>query len=219
MENLNKLFVIAVLALFLTACAETQKEAAAGAGKESAVTEKGDAKSDLKDIIGAKVPTYMVTYDMSAEAGVSEITMYFKDGKIRSDVIANGQKASTFFIGDKMYSCTETPKAMCIVFTSAQKPTEQTDEMEANVDSYSIKELSPRRIAGEDTRCFAIKAEQTDMEACYARKGALLYSKSASAGKTFEMTATAYSPEVSDAVFDLPAQPQDINAMMAQYQQ
>jgi len=47
----------------------------------------------------------------------------------------------------------------------------------------------------------------------------MLYSKVSLQGKTFEMTATDYSTTVQDSVFELPAEPQDINAMMAKYQQ
>ena len=43
-------------------------------------------------------------------------------------------------------------------------------------------------------------------------------SEVAASGSTIELKATEYSRDVSDADFELPAEPQDMSALMAQYQ-
>jgi len=218
MENINKLlfcfFILFVILFFATACAKTEKETATETKGE---VQAADAKSIFSNLLANKAKTFMVSYDMKGEE-ISKMTMYFKGGKIRYDVVSDSQEVSLFFIDNKAYSCTKSPK-MCIISEQAQKPSTGTESVEKNIEQSTIVSKPSRVIAGKTAKCFEVSNAQGSFEVCYSNEGIMLYSKVSLQGKTFEMTATDYSTTVQDSVFELPAEPQDINAMMAKYQQ
>jgi len=229
MENLKKfifLFSLIFVSFFLVSCAGNNGAANAPAAEKAAPTQKesaqsvpsGDAKGVFSGLLANKAPTYMVTYDIKGEDQLSEMTLYFKNKNMRYDSVTHEKKSSVFILDSKMYSCSYEP-LMC-VFLSGQTETPQTgtEEIEKNVNNYNIIAKPSRKIAGTTAKCFELVAAQATSEVCYSNEGVPLYTKSSLSGKTFEMTATEYSTSVSDSVFTLPAEPQDINAMMAKYQ-
>jgi len=124
-----------------------------------------------------------------------------------------------FWMDSKVYSCTYDPK-MCVVFAGQQEqPKTGTEDVERNTESYKFVAKPSRVIAGTAAKCFEVSNAQGSAEVCYSNEGIPLYTKSTTPSGTVEMTATDYSTSVSDSVFTLPAEPQDINAMMAKYQQ
>ena len=207
----------------MVACAgnngtNVQTKEASPVKEPAASAPSGDAKGVFSGLLANKAPTYMVTYDVKGGDQLSEMTLYSKNKNMRYDSVTHEKKSSIFIIDNKMYSCTYDP-LMCI-FLSGQNETPQTgtEEIENNADTYSIIAKPSRTIAGTKANCFELSNDQGISDVCYSNEGIPLYTKSLANNQTVEMTATEYSTSVSDSVFTLPAEPQDINAMMAQYQ-
>ena len=222
MENLTKfLFLFFVISIFVVACAKApaaEKKTPETAAQEPAISSE-QAKNIFTNLVTNRATTYMVSYDYSGEGETTKITMYFKNQNMRYDTVAHGNQSSLFLIDNKVYSCSYVPR-MCVFFSGeTQKPRTGMEDVEKNIDQSTIVSMPSRKIAGMTAKCFQISNSQGSSEMCYSSGGVPLYTKSESNGKTYEMTATDYSTSVSDSVFVLPAEPQDINAMMAQYNQ
>lgn len=228
MENLNRFFIFIslffVVAVLISACAKTEevKEAGQTADQAAAKNEaapSGDAKGILTGLIGSKAPTYMVSYDITGGNDLSKMTMYFKSGKMRYDTEAHGNKSSLFVMDNTIYTCSFEPKMCISLGQQNETPKTGTENVEKNLENYNIVAKPSRTIAGTTAKCFALSNADGAAEACYSSQGVPLYMKSTSQGSVYEMTATDYSTSVSDSAFTLPAEPQDLNALMAKYQQ
>ena len=209
-------FALFFISLLLVACKEEGgKTTNVSSSKES--TDSGD----LSKILSERATTYKVSYDTSALPGSGgEITMAFKGGKIRYDTVteAEGQKTTTsvFMIDGKNYICMEKPQKMCIISSSGEAtPATGTEEIEKNPNNYKMVPLPSKTIAGTTAKCFRVTSGTTSSDVCYSKEGVMLYIKS----NEMEMTATSYTTNVPDSTFELPSQPQDLNAMMQKYQQ
>jgi hypothetical protein len=223
MENLKQFFIFLSLffaiAVLVSSCAGKE---ATTKGTESMKTEEtpgGDAKGIISGLIANKIPTYMVNYDITGAGDLSSMRIYSKSGKFRYDTVSHGNEAFLFFIDRKMYSCSESPKMCVYLGQQNETPKTGTEDVEKNLNSYDVVAKPSRVIAGTTAKCFELSSGEAVSEICYSKEGIPLYTKSTSQGNIFEMTATDYSTSVSDSVFELPAEPQDINALAAQYQQ
>jgi len=220
MENISKfLFLFFVISIFVVACAkEPVAEKKTPETAAAPVVSGEQAKNILTNLILHKTPTFMVRYDIKGQEALTEMTMYSKNGNMRYDTVSHGNQSSLFLIDNKIYSCSYDPK-MCVFFSGeTEKPKTGIENVEQNVANETVISKPSRTIAGMTAKCFAVTDGQSS-EACYSSDGVLLYVKSESNGNVYEMTATDYSTSVSDSVFALPAEPQDINAMIAKYQQ
>jgi len=225
MENIDKfLFLFFAIAVLVTGCAGTTTTGSSSGDSSGAIagadakSGSGDAKGALSGLLKNKATTFMVSYEMTGAGEAMSMTMYSKGGKFRYDTSVEGQEGSLFFIDNTVFSCSGEP-VMCVMFGEGEAPSMGTEDIEDDLESYKITSKPSRTIAGKTAKCFGVSSMDADVEICYSNEGIPLYSKTTVEGQAMvEMKATKYSTSVADSVFELPAEPQDISAMMAQYQ-
>lgn len=223
MENLTKFFILFfVLSVFLAACGNQTQVVKNDKSDDTVAAPSADAKGDLKDIMDNKATNFMATYEISGVESFSEMSLYWKDDKFRYDFENEEGKGSLFFMDGKLYSCSkQDDQDICVDMGEQEAPETFANQFSADLDNYNIFSKPSRTIAGQTARCYGFTDTENDVdwESCYSNDNALLYSKTTNAEQTIELKATKYSKSVSDADFELPAEPQDVSAMMAQYQQ
>lgn len=208
-------FVLFLISILIVGCkGETGNTATTPGGKEV----KEVSGSGISDILSNRASTYKVSYDASTSGQVEQITMAFKNNKIRYDTVANvqGQETTTsvFMLDGKTYVCTEKPQKMCLATGETNAPSTGAEAIESDLSDYGITSLPSRTIAGTSAKCFKFTSKDASADMCYSNDGVMLYIKS----DQMEMTATSYTTSVPDSTFELPSTPQDINEMMKQYQ-
>ncbi len=222
MENISKfLALFFVLSFFLAACGQTQ-QVTTDSGMQEKSQDSGSVSSEsakdvIADVISGRTKTFMVAYQVTGAGESNEMTMFVKDKKFRYDSGTGEEKGSIFFVDGKVYSCSYNPE-MCVEFGDGEEPPSVTEEIESNLEGYNVMSKPDRTIAGAKAKCFGVGGTGTSVEVCYSEKGVPLYTKSEADGQVVEMVATEYSTSVSDSTFELPADPQDLEAMMAQQQ-
>jgi hypothetical protein len=163
---------------------------------------------------------YKVTYQYSTSAqgistsGTETIVMKGKD--IRTDVTTAQVSASTYILGDKIYSCSNAQgQTICYELPSNQQQqssnaVQNQESLKQNWENFNMQMLGTRDIAGTTATCFSYEIQQGTYEYCYSSNYVLLYMKADVNGYTSELTATSFSNTVSDSEFDLPAEPQQL---------
>lgn len=158
-------------------------------------------------------PTYMAKYEISApgndsQLGAMEYTLYSKGNIRRTDVSMMGINAQTWILTDRTVTCSEMEGFMektCEESESTGEPVNtmniDKEEFEANKDNYKAYSLPSKTIGGETANCFSIEmiSEEMTAEYCFSSDGILLYSKGITEDGEFEMKATEFSRNVSDA--------------------
>lgn len=190
----------------------TNASTSSGAGTSSSTgaSNSSDPFSAFKSLVTSN-PEYMVTYSVSGVSSLSQMSEYFKSGKVRTDVSTGGYSAETFILSDGIYSCTQYSGAWTCFKT--QKPTASPDSnIRNNINDYnnSVTALPGMTILGQPTSCFGVTRNNVNSVFCYNEKGVPLYIKTATQQATTEFTATAYNDTVADSVFDLPTTPQSV---------
>ena len=210
------IFVLFLISILIVGCkGESGNTTTTPGGKEV----KEVSGSGISDILKNKVSTYEVSYDSSVSSQVEQITMAFKDGKVRYDTVANvqGQETTTsvFMLDGKTYVCTEKPQKMCFATGETNAPSTGAEAIEKDPEAYSITSLPSRTIAGVSAKCFRFVSKDASADMCYSNDGVMLYIKN----DQMEMTAKSYTTNVPDSTFELPSTPQDMSAIMQKYQQ
>lgn len=222
------ILILFLISIILISCAKettvVQQPAAQGAGQPAAAQAQPSeqAKAGLTNLLVNKIKTYKVTYSIATsetENPASEMTMYYSGSdKVRIDTsgTSGGQQMSTslYILAGKTYICTEKPQKMCIQQNTEANPEVFTgqEDVEKNLESYSIMPLPSRTIAAVNSQCYRITVSGGEMiDSCYSSGGIMLYTKTRSS----EMTAKSFTTNVPDSDFTLPAQPQSLEAYQA----
>lgn len=202
-----------------TAAQATQPDAATA----PAATSQADAGPSFADLVrGGKLASYKVTYKWTSTAGgqstTSQQTWYFKPPKTRLD-FSDGQSSSlsTFMLDTGTYLCTVQGNDKSCFQTSTDAATDQNVAFDLQEDfqkdpsalNATLKET--RTIAGQQAFCYTIRelvATQVGaVTMCYSRTGIPLLMQWGVGADTFSMEATAFSTDVPDSDFVLPATP------------
>jgi hypothetical protein len=209
---------------------------ASSSGSAEADVEKASAGSDWADKFSSlaamkKNLEFSVTYDYSmvdeSTNAIESYTMtqYFAKGKYRMDSKIGLNEMSVFMVDNKYTTCNKQDGAwQCFIMPSDEKqddPTSHFSAIEDNpVDTDTTYE-GTKSIAGTTAYCYNVRwsgqGDEGGIEACYSKEGVPLYMKTVSGASEIEMKATKYSTSVSDSDFEPPAEPMDMEAMMAQY--
>jgi hypothetical protein len=171
-----------------------------------------NAKSKLVETMANQI-VYKADYDVVAQGQTSQMTQYFKGGNMRMDITAQGFEMRSYLLEDRFYACNMATGSWMCQEIAYQKDVSQ--DVQENIQNYEVTELPSRVIAGTTADCYLVKAEQGDVEYCYAEYVPLYIKTSAS-----EMTATSYSKSVSSSDLELPAEPGvpiDPSQLMAGY--
>jgi len=219
MENLGKFiflfFVIFIVSVLFSSCAKKEVKT------PEQITNNvyyEDGKPIFLNITQKNVTTFMLVEELKGKNELYNLTYYFKDGKARFDMVLDGEKISHFILYNKTYDCMASLKR-CNELGMTEKPTIGFEWVIKDIDKKNITLKSSRIIAGINTKCFGIISEsKEEAEICLSDDAIPMYEKLISDEEVNERTVKYYSTNVSDSVFELPAEPQDINAMMQQYQ-
>ncbi len=244
MKKFLVILAILLLAVGLAGCKEdvdkqqtTKSDRASASGSGSS----GSADADVKEAsgssgVGEKITNYIskkknmefsVSYDYSVSGSGTneqwEMTQYFGNNKYRMDMKADGQETQFFYIGKEVTSCSKDKNEwMCMVLGTGEEmndPTEQFSSIEDDLDDTSATYKGTKKIAGTTAHCWGINyaSYMGNTEFCYTKNGIPLYMLIESGGAEIELKAKSFKNSVSASDFQPPAEPIDMNAMMAQY--
>ncbi|HLG24876.1 MAG TPA: hypothetical protein VI564_08150 [Candidatus Nanoarchaeia archaeon] len=230
--------ILVVMVLVLSACKPNDQANADNTAKDNTKQQdakpvekteektagaKPDVSDDFKNFLVNKDKLeWQITYDLVSKAQGTEfkskMVQYFKGAKkMRTDVVANGIEARTFFINDVVTSCSKMgAKWNCY---SIDVPQDKIADVEKDLKegnaNYKIEDDGTKVIVGKTAKCFKVTGISADLEAtvryCFSSEGAPLYVYFESPQATTEMTALLYETVVNDRVFDLPAEPTKID--------
>ncbi len=218
MENISKfLFLIFVSAFLLTACGEKAGTSRAEETEVKASQPSQEATAELQDIIDNRASTFMAGYEITGITNVSEKTLYRKGENLRYDLAVGGETGSIYFMDQIVYSCSP---GQCVDLGNATPPRTMSDQFNANLEGQIVSARPSRVIAGVTAKCFGFSdpSSLTDVETCYSPENVMLYARTSVAGEATEIKAVEYSTTVSDSVFELPSEPEDLSALVEQYQ-
>jgi|GEM_PF-1615464 len=197
----------------------------------------GDAKAGLKTIFEkyGKLE-YMVAYDVTAtndgKTEKTKMTQYLKGESMRMDVSGNQDgktyEARTFITPLAFITCSKDETEWQCIKMEAPEDQQQDlaakyeEEGDAFWDGNQVYNEPDRTIAGVKAKCFKLIVtipEQGTMTeiGCYSPEGVPLYIEIKTPQGTNVMQATSYKTTVTAADFVPPVEPQDLDAMMAQY--
>ncbi len=149
---------------------------------------------------------YAVKAVTNGESSQVQMTQYFKDGKIRTDVTSSGVEVRTFVDGTTVNSCFQAGGSWNCQASQVPATNVETD-VKANADTYVAD--GTMSVAGTTANCFKGSNAQGDIRYCISSDCVPLFvSYSATqSGVTVqtETKATAYAATVADADFALPA--------------
>lgn len=219
---------------------KTEKNSGDGSGDslgsaEASVDEGSESSSEeMNRYLSNKATSkYTVVYNFKTESGARDETMEMKyyysgpDNFLRMDGNFGNSQGSIFIKGTDYYSCSKNGvQWTCMKLVSNQAmavdPTEQFKMMEENLNEMKILKKGSKIFAGTKTECFGMTIsggpDTATMEQCYTKEGIPLYLYVETEDGTHTMEAKEFSLSVSPADFELPAEPVDMDAMMAQYQ-
>jgi hypothetical protein len=196
-----------------------------------------DAKADLEKIFKMANVEFMVEYDWRSDMGTESVNgimkLYMKGSKMRTDSTQTFQgdtmESQTFISEEEFITCSKQGTWTCMKIEAPEMeemPTGLQEEYEAEGEAFwdamSVFAAPDRRIAGTTAKCFLIEESLPDVgtvsqEVCYSAKGVPLYIEVKNPEGTMKQEATSYSTSVSDSSFTPPAEPQDMEDLMAQY--
>ena len=173
-----------------------------------------DARNALEAFFAKKDRLeFSVTYDLSMPNVASgTMTQYFKDeAHMRVDSNILDIESQTFIVEGAITSCTNLGSWNCIDLAEFDVPTVSAqNDIEENMDAYAIVGVASRTIAGVSATCFSIAGEEFAYEMCFSPEGVPVYVESPTLQGDVAFTATSYSLSVTDSVFDLPAEPNEL---------
>lgn len=207
---------ILILTIAISGCADNNQD-----------TSTADAKTELKNILSKKdTLEYKIAYTINtAELKNTPMTQYMKGRNMRIDATVDGVESQAYIKGSEIYSCSKAPEGwFCVGFETTDSIKEQisyipADHLDETHNAYNVKRMEKRTIAGVSAQCYKTESTQDNSysEHCYSSDNIPLYMKTVSGEPgtiATEITATSYSTSVSDADFELPAEPMDIDLMM-----
>ncbi|HYD02795.1 MAG TPA: hypothetical protein VEC16_00695 [Alphaproteobacteria bacterium] len=231
---MNKILaIIMVLTLFLYGCASDAPENNSNNGNSaeeiSGISLLNEITATMENGLNAE---YSVTYEMDYGEEKADITLYMKDGKIRTDAIAQGIESRSYFTGNAATICTkQNDKFSCLKVTSDEETynpadinlsfTEYEEEIASENEQFKIYRDGTITVSGNVAKCYAFEYGTAVKErTCLSKEGILLYHKYTEGTETSEFTAKSYSTKVSDSVFELPAGAEiiDMNDQIASMQ-
>jgi hypothetical protein len=232
------ILVLLILAIGLMGCAEdlekksTSRPSTSGSAEVSAEKESGSSGLSEKfmDFVTKKVSAeYMVEYDMKMTGDETQsfvMTQYIKGEKMRFDMDTPEGDVRSYMMDNAFYTCTNTEGDwMCMKMSmdmTGQDSTMQTtgyfEDVESAPDNYDISYDGTMRVAGAMTACFKISFAESgftgELRECFSKEGVPLYMLVEGDGSKTEMKAKSYERSVSSSAFELPAEAQDLSAMM-----
>ncbi|MDO8625198.1 MAG: DUF4412 domain-containing protein [Candidatus Diapherotrites archaeon] len=173
----------------------------------------------LTDLFAAQnAAAFQVTYNFTATSASGNtsgtMTQYYKSQKMRTDLTtqAEGQNVESRIIvtGESTYACSQLEGAWnCLKTTTPNTATQGTQDIQAHPNDYTVTPDGTKTVAGYETTCYKAQrnGETARVRFCYTSDGKPLYIKGEDNGEVSEFTATVVSTSVTDADFELPAQP------------
>lgn len=201
-----------------TAAAVPPAAAATTAPTTAAATASGPNIADL--LKAGKATTYKATYRWSITAGgqttTSEQTWYVKGANSRFDFsAAPGASISMYSLVDGTYICTNSGGAAFCQKSApgaalGQNPSADFAlQLQGDPTKFNAAFTGSQSIAGQQAQCYSVKSlgggAFGDVNTCYSPSGVPLKTTITSSGTTMTTEATAFSTDVSDADFTLPA--------------
>ena len=196
-----------------------------------------DLKAQLMGLFAGGAKDYMVAYDTTISgdgqpAYTAKMTYYLKGvDKLRMDTLANmpGAGDSRFYkISGSFITCNKQGADWtCIKIPQqdpSKDPTNQSAEIQKNIETSDITQLPDRVIAGVTAKCYRMivsvntdEAKQSGMSSwdntyCVSTDGVLLFSDSQSNNTHIVQEATSYVKGVADSEFVPPATPKDLSS-------
>jgi outer membrane lipoprotein-sorting protein len=225
------LIVLAVAALALAACGGAaapsgQAPAATAPAGGSAATSTAAAPTaasgpNIADVLKAgKATTYKATYKWSTTAGGqtidSEQTWYYKAPNSRFDFSAGpGASFSIFSLADGTYLCTSAGGTSFCQKSAGRSAFGQNPaadfalQLQGDPTKFNAAFTGSQTIAGQQAQCYNVKSLAGgafgDVSTCYSSNGVPLKTTITAQGTSVTMEATAFSTNVTDADFALPA--------------
>jgi hypothetical protein len=244
MKKIIMLLMIALLLISIAGCKEEGSGAKkTAATKDSAAEDSLDADpaeadadaeeessglaDDFVEMMSKKTALkYTVTYKMTGSSQGSsfnyQMTQYFGGAdRFRMDSANSGVETRSYLMDNKFYSCTQQGgKWNCFSIESqTESPTKQFDDIAENPTDYRVTPDGTKSVAGTTAKCYKITTPQGNVRECLSKEGVPLYMETTFQGGSTKKEATSYKASVKDSDFQLPAEPVDMNAMIAQYQQ
>lgn len=229
------LIVLMAAAIALAACggaaspsaqgpAATTAAGASGATSTQSSTTAAPATAsgpNIADVLKAgKATTYKATYKWSITAGgqttTSEQTWYYKAPNSRFDFSAGpGASFSIFSLADGTYVCTNAGGSSFCQKSADQGAFGQNPaadfalQLQGDPTKFNASFTGSQSIAGQQAQCYSVKSLAGgafgDVSTCYSSAGVPLKTTITSSGSTLTMEATAFTTNVTDADFKLPA--------------
>lgn len=215
-----------------TAAAPTAAPTAAAATPAPTAAPTPAAPAFLDVLKTAKLATYRVTYKWSGTAGGTAISgeqsWYVKPPKSRFDFSATiggaTTRVSAFVLESATYVCLAGGgQNFCLQQPQAQALQQNPGALAQGSigdrpDQFDPNYEGSRTIAGQTAQCYAVKpktATEAFVEArfCYSAQGVPLLIQSKAQGYDSLLEATAFSTNVSDSDFTLPAPVQALPAL------
>lgn len=179
------------------------------------------------DLVGAaKTASYKVTYKWTGtgqgQSIAAEQTWYVMGASSRFDFSGPEGSISMFDLKDGAYMCVSSPDqpATCLGPTPKDAALQGNQgaafslRIEDKPDQFDPTFEGVRSIAGQSAQCFGLKDKAAagavgldTSRICYASNGVPLLMESKGAGFDMRFEATAFSTNVTDADFRLPATP------------
>jgi outer membrane lipoprotein-sorting protein len=223
--------VVALVACGGTASPSAQAPAATSAAGGSVATSTtssstaapaASAGPSIADAIKAgRLSTYKVTYRWMITSGgqtvTSEQTWYAKAPNARFDLSLGGGAGtfSVFSLADGTYVCTNAGGAASCQKSAAGAALQSNPaadfglQLRDHPDQFNSTYQGTKTIAGQQAQCYNVKGIATttfgDVTSCYSSSGIPLLTQMTAQGSTFSMEATAFSTDVTDTDFKLPA--------------
>jgi outer membrane lipoprotein-sorting protein len=202
-----------------------EEDAEAATAEADAEEESSGISDDFSEFITKRSSLeYTVSYEITSSSQGSsanqKMTQYFGGtDRLRMDSSTGGMESRTYLMDGTFYTCSnQGGKWMCISMpTQGENPTQQFDDIAENPQDYKITPDGTKSVAGTTAKCYKITTPQGNMKECFSKEGVPLYMETTFQGGSMKMQATSYKPGVKDSDFKLPAEPQDMNAMIAQY--
>jgi len=180
-----------------------------------------DVYADFAQALNS-LPEYYVKYEITGTNMPSTMSQYLKKSKMRSDVTTEGIEARSFIVDKVITSCTNQGSWQCYQINSAETAVNNgLDNIKENIEDYKSKVTKEpsRTILGMKTECFKVTDDKGWYIYCWNSKFTPLFIGGTQSNQEWSMTAIDYKESVADSVFDLPAAPQDLDAMMKNLQQ
>lgn len=212
--RLRNILVIIVMLLFLISC----NKATQTSGQQETVKEQSTAQ-EFKRMLSEKANLeYKIDYDYVMNNSIvgimqTRMTEFQKRNKTRTDITSPNISGRDYLIDNIMTTCINIDGTGWYCSKSdIQKDNlaETEKDIKQNTDNYNVVADGTRIIAGTNTKCYNVfypisyNPVGEKMKYCFSSDGLPLYTMYEDVYGSFELTATNFSRDVSDAEFELP---------------